>query len=525
MSTRPNLLFILTDQQRFASIGANGLPEAHTPVLDALARSGVNLQDYFATCPVCVPSRATLFTGRYPHSHQARENYSLMEAGREVHLFRILKQAGYRIGYCGKNHLVDDQEKENFDWFDARGSERPAPEELPLIEQYLTWRLEESGVPLGTSEIWRTGYVHDGPPERTRAWQTAQAGIEFLETQAGGEDPFCLCVSFEDPHVPHMALREYYELHARAPIEVPPFDGEDELAGRARRWLIKYGAMNAQAATADDKRRYIAVYRAMISWVDTQVGRILAALDAIGRRADTLIVFTSDHGDFGFAHGLPKKDLVLVDDLLHVPCIFSWPGRLRPHAPKGALVEQVDMLPTILELLDLEAPLGVQGRSFAGLLHETRASHKDAVFAEICPPYLYCKYRTFEEFAAENGGRGRTPFNVPGDFCKSIREHTLRYVWYGSGEEELYDLQRDPAGRRNLAGDPGYAADKARLKLRLLEWNALTEDPLDANLRRDLQAQYDRWLPHSIQPGKAEQPRWKETARMSLAKPIWPDLP
>lgn len=517
---RPNLLFIMTDQQRYDTLAAHGNAGMRTPVLDGLARSGASLGRYYVNAPVCCPSRATLFTGRYPHSHGVRENYCVLEAGREFHLFRVLKQEGYRIGYCGKNHLVDDAEKVNFDVFDGRGSDAPAPEEKALLDAFWAWRRAPGGVPPGTSEIWRANYVHDAPPEATRAWQTAQAGVEFLEAQRGGAEPFALCVSFEDPHVPHLALRAYYEKYPLEGIDVPPFDGEAELAGKARRWAIKYGAFNAQAATDADKRRYIAVYRAMISWIDTQVGRLLAALEASGRREDTLVVFTSDHGDFNFQHGLAKKDLVLAECLLHVPCLFAWPGRIAPRVVDGpgTLAEAVDVVPTILDLLGVEAPVGVQGESFAPLLRGERTRHKDAVFAEVCPPYLFNTYADFEAFAAAHGGRGRTPFNVPGDFTKAIREERWRYVWYGNGEEELYDLDDDPLERRNRAADPACAAEKARLKLRLLEWHALTEDPLDANLRRDLQERYDRWVPLSVQPGKHEQPAWKDTLRLKLGR-------
>ncbi|RLA42996.1 MAG: hypothetical protein DRQ97_13300, partial [Gammaproteobacteria bacterium] len=161
-----------------------------------------------------------------------------------------------------------------------------------------------------------------------------------------------------------------------------------------------------------------------------------------------------------------------------------------------------------------------QGTSFAALLRGETATHKDAVFAEICPPYLYNKYKNFEEFSEANGGRGNTPFNVPGDFTKSIRETDWRYIWYGTGEEELYDERTDSHELVNLANDPEYAGVKQRLKMRLLEWNALTEDPLDPNIRRDLQEQYNNWTPHSVQPGKHEQPPWKEAIHMKLAKKV-----
>ena len=509
--SRPNLLFVMTDQQRFDTLTVNGNPNMKVPHMDALAQSGANVQGYYSNCPVCVPSRCSLFTGRYLHSHRVRENYISLEAGREIHLFRILKQEGYKIGYVGKNHLLDEQETVNFDLF----TDEQSPEEKALMA-----RQEERRLQSPNSEIWRTGLVHDEPPEASRTWRTARDGINFINQQTADE-PFALCVSFEDPHVPHLALREYFEKYPLDEIDLLPFNGEKELEQKARRWAIKYGAFNAQAATDEDKKRYVAIYRAMISWIDTQLGRILQTLEDKGLRDNTLIVFTVDHGEFNFEHGLAKKDLVLVNSLLHVPCLFSMEGIIESKVlPQETLAEAVDILPTILDLLGLKTPIGVQGTSFAPLLRGETNAHKDAVFAEACPPYLYNKYKDFDAFSAANGGRGNTPFNVPGDFTKSIREADWRYIWYGTGEEELYNERSDPHELVNLANDPEYTEVKQRLKLRLLEWNALTEDPLDTSLRRDLQERYNNWTPLTIQPGRHELPPWRETIHMKLGKDV-----
>lgn len=513
----PNLLVIMTDQQRFDALGVNGNEVIQTPNLDALARSGVNLKRYFTNSPVCVPSRCTLFTGRYPHSHRIRENYNFLEAGREFHLFRVLKQAGYRIGYCGKNHLLDEQEFENFDYTGYMDGSPLSPPEQALKAKYAA-HCKTLGVPFGKHEVWRTGLVHDGPAEATRTWRTAEAGLEFLKQQ-DGRDPFALCVSFTDPHVPHLALREYYDRIDRRRIRLTPFQQEG-LERKARRWAIKRAAFHAEKATEEDIRHYIAVYYAMIGWVDTQVGRLLETLRERGLDQNTVVVFTSDHGDFNFEHGLAKKDLVLADSLLRVPLLMAWPDRLSPRVVEDALIEEVDVMPTLLDLIGVGVPAGVQGTSFAPLLRGETAVHKDAVFAEVCPPYLYNKYPDYAAFAEDHGGPEEAPFNVPGDFTKSIREAGFRYVWYGNGEEELYDHRTDPGERSNVANDPKYAAEKTRLKIRLLEWNALTEDPLDPNVLRDLQATYSNWHPLSVQPGHGFSPPWKETLHMRLSKPV-----
>ena len=505
MDRPPNLLFVMTDQQRFDALGANGNAVIRTPHLDALARSGVNVRGYYANGPVCVPSRCTLFTGRYPHAHRIRENHSLLEAGREIHLFRALKKAGYRLGYVGKNHLLERPEFANFDFVDLEEDFHAEPAQKALLDWYRARRREQAE--RGQPEIWRAGLFHDFPDESTRTFRAAQGALRFLDTAGDDGRPFCLCVSFCDPHVPHLAPRRFESLYPLESLRLYP-RREGELAEKARRFHIKWRAQKADTADDDGRRHYMAVYYAMISFVDEMLGRLLARLHDRGLAEDTLVAFTSDHGDFCFEHDMAKKDLVLLESLLHVPFLLSWPGRLSPRTLGGTFVEEVDVMPTLLELLGQPVPFGVQGRSLVPFLDGRAPRHKDAAFAEICPPWLYNRFETYEAFEAHHGGWAKTPFNVPGDFTKAIRTASHRYVWYGTGEEELYDLAADPHEQHNAASRPEHAAAKQRLKMRLLEWNALTEDPLDPLSIRQLQQTYDGWRTGAVSPGSVHGPSW-----------------
>jgi arylsulfatase A-like enzyme len=328
----------------------------------------------------------------------------------------------------------------------------------------------------------------------------ADAAIRFLEQRPEGK-PFCLAVSFSDPHAPHVALRKYEPVYPLDSMQLHP-TREGELDEKARRFPIKWRASGADRAAEEDKRRFMAVYYSMISWVDENVGRILDRLEALGLADDTVVVFTSDHGEFCFEHGMAKKDLVLLDSLLHVPLVVSWPGVLEPSRLEGSFVEEVDVVPFLCDLLGLDVPEGVQGRSFLPWLRGEAEGHRDAVFAEICPPWLNNPYEDYESFRDDWERNHETeghllcwtaPFNVPGDYNKAIRTETHKYIWYASGEEELYDLTSDPHEWHNLAGDPTHEETKLRLKLRLLEWNALSEDPLDPAAEKELQKQYPAW--------------------------------
>jgi len=491
----------MTDQQRFDALGANGGTLMRTPNLDRLAEAGVNLGRYYTNAPVCVVSRCTLFTGRYPHAHRVRENHNLLEYGREMHLFRVLRQAGYSLGYSGKNHLLEADELKNFDYVNADPKDGAA-----LKEWYQNYRkaLADDGMP----ETWRAGTFHDFPDEETRTWKTAAGGLEYLRERPK-DQPFCLCVSFSDPHVPHLAPRRFEKDY---PVdEMEPYPARDgELQDKARRFEIKHLAQKSDRADESGIRKYLSVYRAMISFVDEQVGALLDELTEQGIEEETIVVFTSDHGEFAFEHGLYKKDLVLLDSLLHVPFLLRWPGRLEPARVDSTMMEEVDVVPTLLDLAGLEIPFGVQGKSFAPVLRGDETSHKDAVFGEICPPWLFNRFRTYEEFEAHHGSWEATPMNIPGDSNKSVREEGYRYTWYGTGEEELYDHSSDPDESINVANDPGYAEVKLRLKLRLFEWAILTEDPLDPLSIRQNQKKYDNWQGGEPLPGVMAGPGWLE---------------
>jgi len=506
MADQPNLLFIMTDQQRYDAVGVNGNDAIQTPNMDRIARSGVNVRDYYTNCPVCVPSRCTLFTGRYPHSHRVRENHNLLDAGREIHLFRALKHAGYSLAYVGKNHLLEAPEFENFDFTDVWGYDHQMS---PQEEQ--THKLGRNrGRPMREIGVWAGATFHDRPPESTRPYIKATSAIEFLEGRPA-DKPFCLCLSFSDPHAPHIALEKYRDVYPLEEMELHP-TREGELEGKANRFTVKVRASHADVATEQQRRNFMAVYFSMISWVDEQIGRVLDRLEAKGLLENTIVVFTSDHGEFCFEHGMCKKDLVLLDSLLHVPLFISWPGELEPGEMVGTLAEEVDVMPTLLELMDVDVPFGVQGKSFLRCLRGEDDEHKSTVYAEICPPWLYNPYPDYESFVeywAEHM-EGTPIFNIPGDYTKMARDSRYKYIWYGSGEEELYNLQEDPHEWFNLADDPDHGDVRRRMRDRLFEWHVRTEDPLDPLSIRQLQAEYDNWISGRVSPGPMAGPYWME---------------
>ena len=493
---KPNLLFIMTDQQRFDALGANGNKVIQTPNMDRIAKSGVNLQHYFVNSPVCVPSRATLFSGINHGGLTADER---LNPAQHVNLFRALKHSGYSIGYAGKNHLLQKEEWANFDYSDRTGENHVSsgPEEDKTI-QYR----RDRGALLQTEGCWSATF-HDRPAETTLPYTEASSAIHFLESVAKKDTPFAFCLSFEDPHTPHIALQKFesmYPLSAMQPAETQP----DDLDGKARRFRIKWEAQGSAKASDEDKRRYMAVYYAMITWVDEQIGRVMETLKRLNLENDTIIVFTTDHGDFCTHHGMCKKDIVLLDDLMHVPFLISWPGRLASQVVKDTFVEEVDVMPTLLDLMGVEKPATIQGKSFAPLLRGETLKHKDVVFGEICgekDKNPYPNTKAFREAWEKYHGVAGYPvswsasFNVPGDFSQSMRTSKYKYIVYpNSNEEEFYDLEADPGEVKNLAGDARYTDIKKDMRQHIIQWRQQAHTLRSDGAIAEEQRRFSPWL-------------------------------
>lgn len=489
----PNMLIVLTDQQRFDAMSAHG-GIACTPHLDAVAAQGVDLRRHYAQSPVCVPSRSTLFTGRHPQAHGVMENFARINES-EVHLFKVLKAAGYWLAYHGKNHLLPDAEMAaNFDHFtDPEFDEFGDPLRAPYVA------LErESLRRLATHGSFASAAFHDFPDEITTTGVIARQAKESLAS-APVDRPWCLVASFYDPHVPHLAPRRFAARHPPEAMPLPPLPAGDPFAGKPDRLRIKYHAQGSDRATDEDRRNYLAVYASMVDFVDEQLGGVLAALRDRSDAGRTMVVFTSDHGDFAWHHGLCKKDLVLYEDLLHVPAVIAWPGTIQPARVDQTFTQHSDLMPTLLDLAGLDRPAGCQGRSFAALLKGEAREHRAATYAEICFPWMRNPYPDYKAFRAawDQHPPGRPPgasYNVPGDHSKSVRTADWSYLWYGDGFEELYDLRTDPDEWTNLAGDAAHAATLAALRQQL---RAEEEEGIDRRSRAAIAAEsarYPGWI-------------------------------
>lgn len=421
-----NLLFLMTDQQRADTVVQGG--PCLTPNLQALARAGADMRRCYAPNPICSPTRASIFTGLLPHAHGMTDVTHAVPPQRAdlapnlPFWTRSLKNAGYSVGYFGKWHVERSDKLEDFG-----------------IDEYQV-DLRQTGVvshegPLEPRiAIEQPGYqpfllagVTDEPASSTREAELVDLGLDFLERATASGRPWALFISTEAPHDPYLVPRELYERYDPSTIELPA-SLNDDLLDRPHVYSRIQDAWGG--LSEDDIRRAIACYYAACSGVDDQFGRVLDALQRSGQADDTLVVFTSDHGDYLGAHGLFLKGVAPFEEVYRVPLIVRGPG-IAPGTVIDEPVSLLDLGSTISQLL-LGEEFGGHGRDLSALLngHEPAAASGQA-FAEFHGQRLAYTQRIL--------WRGR-----------------YKYVFNGFDRDELYDLEADPHELVNLATLSGH---------------------------------------------------------------------
>lgn len=439
---RRNVVILHTDELVATMLGFAGDRVVRTPNIDALLRDGGIAFDNAYTCNgVCVPSRASLMTGRYPTAHGVVNNNIPLPPAEET-LGRLFAGAGYATGYFGKTHFGWDDGampaqgwQESFLWHGQyneylaqQGVPVRYPEKQPLNNRLRYW-------PVGASRI---------PLEHYFEKVMADRAVDFIRRHRGG--PFLCFYAAVAPHGPFTPPAPYDTMYSPEAVTPPPrFD--DELDGKPPA-TVRWIRQNQLYLNDEELRIYLAAAYGLISLVDDCVGRVVAALREEGLYDDTLILFTSDHGDFGGRFGIIGKSWSSVEHLMRVPLVLSMPGLRQASRRTAALTDNTDILPTLLDFAQVPVPAKTQGISLLPVVRGEKASVRDAAYA----------YGQFEY----SGGMMAQSMVRTGDW-KLLRTQ--------DGFAELYDLGRDPWERRNLALDAAHAATRAELERRLLDWH------------------------------------------------------
>lgn len=484
MASKPNILFIMTDQLRYDCIAANGNSIIQTPNLDRLAAQSANFSHAYVQSPVCTPSRACFFTGRYAHAHKNRVNYTELNESEKL-LPQYLQKAGYTTAIVGKSHVYytypptqDEARRTGFSIVDLHdGVSRCDP-----FSSYVKWRAEhdpKNHIPYRTlaNDVEELDYhptKKDNPfrsaidKEYTDTSWTGLRTQRHLREFAKSDQPFFLFSSFWKPHSPYEVPAPYDEMYSDVDIPLPEQvtrETIEALPPHLKTIILRDELRDKKPPFDMDRDLLQWIYRsyyATVSHIDEEVGKILDTLDECGLTENTIVIFTSDHGDQLLEHGLFGKN-VFYESSIKIPFLMRYPGRIHPGR-YDEFCMSIDLLPTLFEFAGLEEPYNCHGRSLVPLLNDSDNEYKerDCVYSENVIPEVFLKTFHFEKDKGVMGVRHPD--------CKMVRTKKWKFNYYPKGYQELFDLENDPGERTNLSGEPAYAKIVDKMKNRLLDW-------------------------------------------------------
>lgn len=471
-TAKPNIVLIMTDQQRADFFASEGFPVDTMPFVDALGRSGARFSKAYTPMPTCTPARSSMLTGRFPKASRVKQNWSPAESITFTKdMPGMLRDAGYSVNLAGKNHSYLDADA--FDFHGGPYSHTHGPAERAsageqAFDQFL-FDLDHSVAAQATPF----------PLESQLCYRIVSDAITCVD--ANRDKPFFLWLSLPEPHNPYQAPEPYYSMFA--PDQMPERLGSPQSsAARGGHWQWLQTLFEDKRPGYDaDWRKYRAVYAGMLAMIDDQVARFVDHLKASGQFDNTILIFLSDHGDYAGDHGLQRKGAGLPECLVRVPLIIRGPG-IEPGLNETDFVSLVDIFPTLCEALDQDIPFGVQGRSLWPML--TGAPYPSAEFNSI---YAELGIGSLP-YGADEHPELHFPYAGPvidelnsvtqSGNLKMARKGRWKLLFDAMGVGQLYDLDADPGELDNLYGRPEHEAAQRDMLQTLLTWCIRTEDSL-----------------------------------------------
>lgn len=468
MDRKPNIIIFCTDHQRADFLSCAGHPLIKTPNLDRLAARGVRYSNLYVQNTVCMPSRASILTGTYPCRHTITSNgFNLPEHHKTI--AHVLRDAGYHTMAVGRTHIICTQPRPEYSKTDFYGFSQCAHAQVYCGDtdpdnDYLAWIREKHPEYYDDIAFANRKPDRDLSGSRTKvpqelsmnSWVVGKS-LDFIRghQEKSQDQPFLLWAGTWDPHSPYRAPEPWGSMYNPDDIELPVML-EDELASFPEE--MKRLAMKENPNKVPLKqliKNNIAMFMGMISHIDDQLGRLLDGLDEMGLTDNTIILFTSDHGDMMGEHWFFGKYLFFYDGALKVPGIMAGPGISQGQVFDG-LAESVDLMPTLLDLANVPAPPQVQGKSWSPAMHgDNSVVHQD----------VYTEFQYFKLPDPDNVWA-----NPPQDeYVFSLFDGRYRIVYYKDRDYgQLFDSVKDPDHHINFWNDPEYAGVKNEMQTKLL---------------------------------------------------------
>ncbi|HOJ34479.1 MAG TPA: sulfatase-like hydrolase/transferase [Candidatus Hydrogenedentes bacterium] len=479
-NSKPNLLFLWTDEQRADTISVYGNNKIKTPNLAQLARESIVFENAYVTQPVCTPSRSSVMTGLWPHQNGCTQNNVALDETTPT-FPELLDDDDYCTGYFGKWHLGDEifpqhgfqewQSIEDMYWRYYRENR-----DIDKKSDYCAW-LKELGYEPDTSRgDFSREFAAALPIQHCKPKFLEQKACDFLRRHQ--KEPFILYVNFLEPHMPFTGpLNEYHrpdEVYLPSNFDDPLEENEPE-AYRER--AAKYTGMYSgkfDLSKESEWRRLIAQYWGLVSQVDISVGAILTELERLGLADNTIVVFTSDHGDMMGSHRLIEKS-IMYQEALRVPWMIRLPKPYSQHRRVKEHVSHIDLVPTLLELMNKPQRDDLPGKSLVPFLSGRR---------KMVEP-VFVQWNAVKKLAEGRnpGGRLRDEANQEKISSRAIiTQDGWKLCIHTGDKNQLFHLAKDPGETKNLFTQPEHEPRIRSLKKKIVQWQEQVGDSLDLSI-------------------------------------------
>ncbi|MDP6698004.1 MAG: sulfatase-like hydrolase/transferase [Candidatus Latescibacteria bacterium] len=475
MSKRPNVVVLMSDQQRLDTVSCYGRNDiCKTPNIDALAARGVRFDAAFTPTAICSPARASFYTGLYPHKHGVTANGLCIDEGvRGVNHY--LAEAGYRCGYAGKWHVDEETGPTSYGFIgqDFMGYAFPGSDLLPGLQfgakprghnPYADYLKERGFDPppavshryVGTNpsnQAQEMFALHEGPVESCIEYFVAEEANRVLDQLASGDEPFFLWANFWGPHSPSLVPEPYFSLYN--PRDIPEHPGYAEtFAGKPYRQQLIEKLWGLGDYGWEGFQEIGARYFGHCTLLDDMVGRVVAHLEKLGVLDNTIIVYTADHGDCMGAHRLIEKGEFMYDEIYRIPLVIAHPECQAPGTACNEFVYLQEIMLSALDAAGLAVPDALDGASFLPAI-EGKPYHNGR-------EEVYCVFD--RHFTVANQ--------------RMVRTRTHQFTFNSGDPGELYDLAEDPYQLDNRYGDPAYEDVRQDLIRRMDSYMSELNDPL-----------------------------------------------
>ncbi len=472
---KPNIILIIADQRHYGLSKATGYPLDTSPNLDRLQSEGIGFQRNYCTTPLCVPSRVSMLTGRWPEATHVRMNLQANDAYYSKDIYQVARQRGYRTALTGKNHTyLKATDVDVWREFSHEGG-YISPDAPPEVAEYDKW--------IKTLHFNMSLQPSPYPATTQFPYRIVDEAIKFIDES--GDQPFFVQVSFPEPHDPEQVPAPYWNMFPPDAIpdrcigpEAPKHMGE-----RAQ-WEYRLQQDNSPE-TEKNWRRYVSNYLGALRLIDDQIARLNDHLEKRNIAKKTLVVFTADHGDYLMHYGLGRKGVGLYEDLTHTPQIWWGYGVHPSKTVEQMFTSMADLMPTFCEAMGADIPEGVQGRSLLPLLQAQDFPREEfrSIYCGVGVGGLY--YEDLDQIptsishdARRSGSWDELNKVTQSGNQKMVRMGDWKLVYDMMGYGQLYHLRTDPCELTNLFGKPEHAGMQNQLMAELAMWTIRAQDSL-----------------------------------------------